>query len=57
MVNDKSATVKGSCSVLAHAVSMDKIKAGHLKQVPTFITDWCAQADDVGQWREVILVS
>ena len=45
VVYDKSATVKGSCNVLAHAVSMDKIKAGHLKQVPTFITDWCAQRD------------
>ena len=55
MVNDKSATVKGSCSVLAHAVSMDKIKAGHLKQVPTFINDWCAQDDENGYWKEVIL--
>ena len=56
MVNGNSATVKGSYSALAHAVSMDKIKVSHLKQVPTFITDWCAQDESAGQWQELILI-
>ncbi len=45
VVTDKTATVRGSYSALVHAVSIDKIKVGHLKQVPTSITDWCAQRD------------
>ena len=45
VVTDKTATVRGSYGALAHAVSIDKIKVGHLKQVPTSIHDWCAQRD------------
>ncbi len=45
VVTDKTATVRGSYGDLAHAVSIDKIKVGHLKQVPTFITNWCARRD------------
>ena len=45
VVTDHTATIKGSYGALMHAVSIDKIKVGHLKQVPTSITDWCAQRD------------
>ncbi|MCK9380182.1 MAG: hypothetical protein M0P95_03835 [Sulfuritalea sp.] len=42
MADGCAATIKGSYSVLAAAAAMDKIKAGHLKQVPTFIPERCA---------------
>ena len=45
VVEGNAATIKGSYSALAAAASMDKIKVGHLKQVPTFIPDWCARRD------------
>ena len=41
VVNDKTATMTGSYGALANAVAMDKIKVGHLKQVPTSMSDWC----------------
>ena len=41
VVKDGTAAIKGSYRALAHAVSIDKIKVGHLKQVPTSISDWC----------------
>ncbi len=44
-VADKSVTVSGSYAALAAAAAMDKIKVGHLKQVPTFIHDWRARRD------------
>lgn len=44
-VNDNTAVVKGSYGALAQAVAMDKIKAGHLEQVPTFIPDWRARQE------------
>jgi len=45
VVRDGAATMRGSYRALANAVAMDKIKVGHLKQVPTSISDWCAQRD------------
>ena len=45
IVSNKTATMKGSYSALAHAATIDKIKVGHLKQVPTSISDWCARRD------------
>lgn len=44
VVEDKTATMRGSYSALAAAASMDE-KNGHLKQVPTFIHDWRARRD------------
>lgn len=45
IVRDGAATMRGSYRALANAVAMDKIKVGHLKQVPTSISDWCARSD------------
>lgn len=45
IVRDGAATMRGSYRALAHAVSIDKIKVGHLKQVPTSMSDWCARRD------------
>jgi site-specific DNA recombinase len=45
IVKDGAATIKGSYGALAHAAAVDKIKAGHLKQVPTSMYDWCARRD------------
>jgi site-specific DNA recombinase len=45
VVEGKAATVRGRYAALAAAASMDKIKVGHLKQVPTFIADWRARRD------------
>ena len=45
IVRDGAATIKGSYRALAHAATIDKIKVGHLKQVPTSIPDWCARRD------------
>ncbi len=45
VVEGKTATVRGSYAALASAAAMDKIKVGHLKQVPTFIADWRARRD------------
>lgn len=45
IVTENIATIKGSYSAIAHAASIDEIKVGHLKQVPTSISDWCAQRD------------
>ncbi|MDP3087123.1 MAG: recombinase family protein [Methylotenera sp.] len=45
VVRDGAATMRGSYRALANAVAMDKIKVGHLKQVPTSISDWCARSD------------
>ncbi|MES1988530.1 MAG: hypothetical protein V4440_10970 [Pseudomonadota bacterium] len=45
MVGDGSATMKGSLSVLTHAAAIGEIKVGHLKQVPTSMSDWCARRD------------
>ena len=42
---DHIVMIKGSYGVFMNAVSIDKIKVGHLRQVPTSITDWCAQRD------------
>lgn len=43
VVQDKTATVKGSYAALAE--TMQQIKMGTLDQVPTFIADWCARHD------------
>ena len=43
VVEDKTATIKGSYEALAE--TMQQIKMGNLKQVPTFIPDWCARRD------------
>ena len=43
VVQDKTATVKGSYAALAE--TMQQIKMGTLNQVPTFIADWCARHD------------
>ena len=45
VVRDKTATVKGSYSGLADAAAIGEIKVGHLKQVPTSISVWCARRD------------
>jgi hypothetical protein len=45
VVDEKTATTKGSFAALVAAAAMDKIKVGHLKQVPTFIHGWCARRD------------
>lgn len=45
VVQDRTATIKGSYAALAAAAAMDKIKVGHSKQVPTFIHDWRARRD------------
>ena len=45
VVKDGAATMRGSYSALANAVAMDKIKVGHLKQVPTSMSEWCARSD------------
>ncbi len=45
VVRDNSATIKGSYGALAHAVTMDDKKVGHLKQVPTSLSVWCARRD------------
>jgi len=45
VVEDKTATIKGSYAALAAAAAMGKIKAGHLNQVPTFMGDWRARRD------------
>ena len=57
VVTVHNANVKGNCGALMHAVSIDKIKAGHLKQVPASITFWCAQGESVGQWEETFLMT
>ena len=45
IVRDGAATMRGSYGALANAVAMDKIKVGHLKQVPTSMSDWCTRSD------------
>ena len=45
VVKDNTATMKGSYGALAHAVTIGDKKVGHLKQVPTSISDWCARRD------------
>lgn len=45
VVNDRAATVKGSYGAFAAASTLDKIKVGHLKQVPTSIFEWRARRD------------
>lgn len=45
VVNDNTATIRGSYGALANAVTMDDKKVGHLKQVPTSISNWCARRD------------
>lgn len=45
IVRDGTATMRGSYSALAHAEAIGDKKVGHLKQVPTFISDWCARRD------------
>ena len=43
VVQDKTATVKGSYAALAE--TMQQIKMGTLNQVPSFMADWCARRD------------
>ena len=43
VVEDKTATVKGSYEALAE--TMQQVKMGNLNQVPSFIPDWCARSD------------
>jgi site-specific DNA recombinase len=44
VVEDKTATIKGSYAVLAE--TMQIIKKGNLNnQVPSFIPNWCARSD------------
>lgn len=43
VVQDKTATIRGSYAALAE--TLEQIKTGNLKQVPTFIPDWCAGRD------------
>jgi site-specific DNA recombinase len=43
VVEDKTATIKGSYAALAE--TMEKIKLGNLNQVPSFIPDWRARRD------------
>jgi site-specific DNA recombinase len=43
VVQDKTATVKGSYEALAE--TMQQIKKGNLNQVPSFMPDWCARSD------------
>ncbi len=45
VVKDNTATIRGSYGALAHAVTIDDKKVGHLKQVPTSISVWCARRD------------
>ena len=45
IVKDGAATMRGSYNTLAHAAALGEIKVGHLKQVPTYIPDWCARRD------------
>ncbi len=45
IVRDGAATMKGSYRALAYAAAIGEIKVGHLKQVPTSISDWCARRD------------
>lgn len=45
VVTEKTATMKGSYSALVQAASMDEIKVGHLKQVPTSMSYWCARQE------------
>lgn len=40
VVNENTATVTGSYSALAHAAVLTDKKIGHLKQVPTSISNW-----------------
>ncbi|WP_025872713.1 recombinase family protein [Methylobacillus glycogenes] len=44
-IKGKEATIKGSYSALAYAASIDNKKVGHLLQVPTSLSDWCARRD------------
>ena len=44
-MTDHIATIRGSYGALMHVVSTDNIKVGRMKQVPTYIADWCAQRD------------
>ncbi|MEO9040616.1 MAG: recombinase family protein [Gallionella sp.] len=43
VVQDKTATVKGSYEALAE--TMQQIKMGNLNQVPSFMPNWCARSD------------
>ena len=44
VVEDKTATIKGSYAALAE--TMEQIKKGNLtNQVPSFMADWCARSD------------
>jgi hypothetical protein len=35
----------------ALAEAMHQIKMGNLKQVPIFMSDWCARRDKSGNWQ------
>lgn len=53
VVEDKTATIKGSYAALAE--TMQKIKLGSLNnQVPSFNLDWCARRDESGHWEAAI---
>jgi len=41
-VTDRTAVMKGNVDSLIAASDIAKEKIGQLKQVPTFIPDWCA---------------
>ncbi len=45
VVTEKTAQVKGSYAALVAVASDTDIKKGNLKQVPSFIHDWCARSD------------
>ena len=45
IVMDGGVTIKGSYGAIVRAATLGEIKVGHLKQVPTFIPDWCARRD------------
>ena len=36
---------KSHDNALVHTAAVDKIKVGHLKQVPTYIDEWCERRD------------
>ena len=45
VVTDRTATIKGSYNAIARDATKGEIKVGHLEQVPTSISDWCARRD------------
>jgi hypothetical protein len=54
VVQEKTATIKDSYAALME--TMQKIKMGNLNQVPAFIPNWCAQPDESGHWKVVVLL-